>query len=86
MNSDNVETINMNNQQWGGQVHRFNCNVNNYREINGAYAPMNDAHYFGQRVFDMYREWLGARPIQQNSPCAFTTAQTMATRFGMAVR
>lgn len=65
MNSDNVETINMNNQQWGGQVHRFNCNVNNYREINGAYAPMNDAHYFGQRVFDMYREWLGARPIQQ---------------------
>ena len=65
MNNDNVQTIDMKNKQWGGQVHRFNCHVNNYREINGAYAPMNDAHYFGQRVFDMYREWLGARPIQQ---------------------
>lgn len=65
MDSENVITLNMNNQQWGGQVHRFDCNVNNYREVNGAYAPMNDAHYFGQRVFDMYQDWIGARPIRQ---------------------
>ena len=71
MDSQNVVTINMNNRQDYGQVHQFACNgnygrnVNDYRAINGAYAPMNDAHYFGQRVFDMYKEWLNTRPIQQ---------------------
>ncbi|NOH52993.1 peptidase M4 family protein [Vibrio coralliilyticus] len=65
MDSPNVITLNMNNQQYGGQVHQFDCNVNNYRSVNGAYAPMNDAHYFGQRVFDMYMDWLNTRPIQQ---------------------
>ncbi|HDZ9126445.1 M4 family metallopeptidase [Vibrio cholerae] len=65
MDSENVITLNMNNQEWGGQVHRFNCSINNYRAVNGAYAPMNDAHYFGQRVFNMYQEWIGARPIRQ---------------------
>ncbi|CAH6898491.1 Neutral protease [Vibrio chagasii] len=71
MDSQNVVTMNMNNRQDYGQVHQFACNgsygrnVNDYRAINGAYAPMNDAHYFGQRVFDMYKEWLNTRPIQQ---------------------
>lgn len=83
MDSENVITLNMNNQEWGGLVHRFNCSINNYRAVNGAYAPMNDAHYFGQRVFNMYQEWIGARPIRQSSQCAFTTLQIMAMRFGM---
>ncbi|MFS1947950.1 M4 family metallopeptidase [Vibrio lentus] len=71
MDSQDVITLNMNNQQSSGQVHQFSCNdnggsnVNNYRAVNGAYAPMNDAHYFGQRVFDMYQDWLNTRPIQQ---------------------
>lgn len=65
MDSANVVTLNMNNQQYGGSVHQFDCHVNNHRAVNGAYAPMNDAHYFGQRVFDMYMEWLSTRPIQQ---------------------
>ena len=71
MDSENVVTLNMNNQQSSGQIHQFSCsdnngvNVNNYRAVNGAYAPMNDAHYFGQRVFDMYQDWLNTRPIKQ---------------------
>lgn len=65
MDSNNVITLDMYNQEYGGQVHQFGCNVNNYRKVNGAYAPMNDAHYFGQRVFDMYTEWLNTRPIRQ---------------------
>lgn len=71
MDSQNVVTMNMNNQQGSGKIHQFSCNgnygknVNNYRAVNGAYAPMNDAHYFGQRVFDMYQDWLNTRPIQQ---------------------
>ncbi len=65
MDSDNVVTLDMNNQQYGGQIHHFDCKVNNYKAVNGAYAPLNDAHYFGQRVFDMYKDWMETRPIQQ---------------------
>ncbi|NOH72281.1 peptidase M4 family protein [Vibrio pectenicida] len=65
MDSTNVKTIDMNNQQYGGQVHQFNCNTNSSRAVNGAYAPMNDAQYFGQQVFDMYMDWLNTKPIQQ---------------------
>jgi vibriolysin len=65
MDSPEVKTINMNNREWGGQVHQFNCPQNTYRQVNGAYAPMNDAQYFGQQVFNMYQDWLGVRPIRQ---------------------
>lgn len=65
MDSPEVKTINMNNREWGGQVHQFNCPQNTYRQVNGAYAPMNDAQYFGQQVFNMYQDWLDVRPIRQ---------------------
>ncbi|CAM3736811.1 M4 family metallopeptidase [Vibrio aquimaris] len=65
MDSQNVKTIDMKNQQYGGQVHQFSCNTNSNRAVNGAYAPMNDAQYFGQRVFDMYMDWLNTKPLQQ---------------------
>lgn len=65
MDSPNVVTFDMNSRQWGGRIHQFTCPVNTTRSANGGYAPMNDAQYFGQRVFDMYREWLNSRPIRQ---------------------
>ncbi|WP_137940050.1 M4 family metallopeptidase, partial [Chitinivorax sp. B] len=36
---------------------------NEYKAINGAYSPINDAHYGGSVVFDMYRDWFQRRPI-----------------------
>ncbi|MFT5806793.1 MAG: vibriolysin [Moritella dasanensis] len=65
MDSPNVVTLDMNSRQSGGRIHQFTCPVNVTRSANGAYAPMNDAQYFGQRVFDMYRDWLNSRPIRQ---------------------
>ncbi|SIN90169.1 M4 family metallopeptidase [Salinivibrio sp. ES.052] len=65
MDSPNVMTLNMDNREWGGNLHQFNCPQNTYRQVNGAYAPMNDAQFFGQKVFDMYQDWLGIRPIRQ---------------------
>ena len=35
------------------------------KAINGAFSPMNDAHYFGNVIFNMYTGWLGVRPISQ---------------------
>ncbi|WP_447834724.1 M4 family metallopeptidase [Aeromonas veronii] len=65
METPNVRTIDMRHQQYGGVVHQFNCPVNTARPVNGAYSPLNDAHFFGQKVFDLYREWLGVNPLRQ---------------------
>ena len=27
------------------------------KEINGAYSPLNDAHYFANQSIEMYRQW-----------------------------
>jgi Zn-dependent metalloprotease len=35
------------------------------KQINGGFAPMNDAQYFGSVVFAMYQDWYGMRPISQ---------------------
>jgi len=39
-----------------------NC-YNVHKVINGAYSPLNDAHYFGNVVFDLYDTWLGVAPL-----------------------
>ncbi|WP_205859080.1 M4 family metallopeptidase [Pleionea sediminis] len=41
----------------------FACAENTYKEINGAYSPINDAFYFGNVAFDMYREWYDDAPL-----------------------
>ncbi|MEZ9417725.1 M4 family metallopeptidase, partial [Vibrio sp. 10N.286.49.E1] len=30
---------------------------------NGAFSPLNDAHYFGNIVFDMYKNWFDTAPL-----------------------
>ena len=66
LSSTNVDTYNMNGATSGsGTLHSFTCPRNTVKTINGGYAPMNDAHYFGNKVFNMYQDWLGVRPISQ---------------------
>ncbi|MCG7499454.1 M4 family metallopeptidase [Vibrio sp. Of7-15] len=65
LNSANVETIDMKHKKSGGSIHQFNCYENSERAVNGAYSPLNDAHAFGQVVFDMYREWYKKSPLTQ---------------------
>lgn len=33
------------------------------KTVNGAYSPLNDAHFFGKVVFDMYQQWLNTSPL-----------------------
>ncbi|NOU50107.1 peptidase [Pseudoalteromonas sp. JBTF-M23] len=63
MNNTNVKTINLNHGTSGSTAYSFTCPENTVKEINGAYAPLNDAHYFGNVVFDMYNDWLGTAPL-----------------------
>lgn len=64
MTSPNVDTYNMNGATSGtGTLYKFTCPTNTFKEINGAYSPLNDGHFFGNVVFNMYQAWLGIRPI-----------------------
>ncbi|MDO2949450.1 M4 family metallopeptidase [Aeromonas simiae] len=63
MSSANVDTINMNGATNGGTLFQFTCPENTYKEVNGAYSPLNDAHYFGNVVFNMYRDWYSTTPL-----------------------
>lgn len=66
LDSTNVATYNMNSlTKTPSAPHSFTCPRNTVKTINGGFAPMNDAHYFGGVVFNMYQTWLGVRPISQ---------------------
>lgn len=60
----NVLTYNLNHgTRRPDNPHAFTCPQNTVKAINGAYSPLNDAHYFGGVVFDMYTQWLGTPPL-----------------------
>lgn len=65
MDSGNVATINLNGGTSGTTPFKFACPTNTYKAINGAYSPLNDAHYFGNVVFNLYKDWFNLRPINQ---------------------
>ena len=68
MNSGDVITVNLNQRYDNSSVtpFRFACPYNDYKAINGAFAPLNDAHYFGNLVFQMYGSWFGGlRPLNE---------------------
>jgi len=63
MNNANVRTVNLNHGTSGTTAYSYACPRNTFKQINGAYAPLNDAHYFGGVVFDMFQEYLGVAPL-----------------------
>lgn len=65
MDTPNVETVDMQNNTSGGSVFSFTCPYNDNRYTNGAYSPLNDAHFFGNVVFNMYSDWYNTAPLTQ---------------------
>ncbi len=65
MNSGNVITVDLKGGTSGSTPFKFTCSRNEYKLTNGAYSPLNDAHYFGNVVFNMYQGWFSLRPISQ---------------------
>lgn len=63
MTNANVDTYNLNGATSGGAIHQFTCPNNTVKAINGAYSPLNDAHYFGGVVFSLYKTWFGVNPL-----------------------
>jgi len=59
MDCPDVRTVDLNHATSGDTTFSFTCYENTYKEINGAYCPLNDAQYFGQVVYDVYNDWYG---------------------------
>lgn len=67
MSNANVATYDMRGSYGstsGRQPYAYNCPRNTYKSINGAYSPLNDAHYFGGVVYDMYQSYMNAAPLR----------------------
>jgi len=64
MSDGNVITVNLNGSTGASNTpFQFTCPRNEYKQINGAYSPLNDAHFFGGVIFNMYRDWFNLRPL-----------------------
>jgi vibriolysin len=62
-NSD-VDTIDMNQTSFGGSISQFECLEGRLKPVNGAFSPLNDAHFYASKVVDMYRDWYAIAPTQ----------------------
>ena len=63
MTNSKVRTVDLKNGYFGAKTFHFACFNNDNDAVNGAYSPLNDAHYFGEQVFNMYREWYEKDPL-----------------------
>ncbi len=63
MNNTNVKTVNLNGGTSGTTAFSYTCPRNTVKTINGAFSPLNDAHYFGNVIFNMYNAYIGKPPL-----------------------
>ena len=59
MNNTNVKSVNLNGGTTGTTAFSYTCPRNTYKTINGGYSPINDAHYFGGVITNMYPAYTG---------------------------
>ena len=64
MNNTNVKTVNLNGST-GSSTTAFSyaCPRNTVKTINGAYSPLNDAHFFGGVIQNMYQAYTGSKAL-----------------------
>lgn len=68
LENEHVRTVHMKNRRnnpGGAKGFLFECFEQASDEANGAYSPLNDAHFFGGVIFDMYNNWYGIAPLTQ---------------------
>jgi len=63
MDNTNVKTVNLNHSTSGSTAYSYQGTENTVKTINGAYSPLNDAHYFGGVVFGLYKDWYNTAPL-----------------------
>jgi vibriolysin len=63
MNNTDVKTVNLNGGTSGTSAFSFTCPNNTVKSINGAYSPLNDAHFFGGVIQNMYSSYIGVKAL-----------------------
>jgi vibriolysin len=63
MNNANVKTVNLNGGTSGTTAFSYTCPRNTVKTINGAFSPLNDAHFFGGVIYNMYNAYIGKPPL-----------------------
>jgi pseudolysin/vibriolysin len=63
MNNTNVKSVNLNGGTSGTTAFSYTCPRNTYKTINGGYSPINDAHYFGGVIQNMYKAYTGSNAL-----------------------
>ncbi|GAA4804451.1 M4 family metallopeptidase [Lysobacter hankyongensis] len=63
MTNPNVLTMNLNHGIDDTPAFSYNCPRNAFQIINGAFSPLNDAHYFGSVIYNMYNAYIGKPPL-----------------------
>ncbi|CAI9743405.1 elastase-like [Octopus vulgaris] len=46
-------------------IYNLKCNTTAKDEVNGAYSPINDAIFYGNVVYNMYKEWVKIPPVKK---------------------
>jgi Zn-dependent metalloprotease len=57
MNYADCRSVNLNHGTSGSTPFSYTCYENTFKQINGAYSPINDAQFFGQQIYNMYQDW-----------------------------
>jgi len=47
------------------KIPEFECSTNNRRKFNNACSPLNDAHFFGNLIYEMYFAWYHTKPLKK---------------------
>lgn len=63
MENNDVKVVNLNHGTSGSTAYQVKCATGGTKGINGAYSPANDALYFGNVIFDMFKQWYGTTPL-----------------------
>lgn len=64
MNNSIVKSVNLNGSTGSSTTaYSYTCPRNTYKTINGAYSPINDAHYFGSVIQNMYNAYTGSNAL-----------------------
>ncbi len=63
MNNTDVKTVNLNGGTSGTTAFSYTCPRNTVKAINGAYSPLNDAHFFGGLIQKMYKAYTGSNAL-----------------------
>gem|GEM_PF-711275 len=63
MSNANVKTVNLDSGTSGSTAFSYTCPRNTVKAINGAYSPLNDAHFFGGVIYNMYQAYVGRAPL-----------------------